>query len=70
MEPGALIGMCTSACCCFSFFLAVFGILTVLLRPQRKSRGELEGMAPAPVRGQENRASLTRLEQEQDRQKR
>jgi hypothetical protein len=69
VDSTAIVGASATACCCLVFFIALFGILTVLLRPKRKVRGELEGVAAAPGRGQETRASLTRLEEE-DRRKR
>lgn len=69
MDTTAMVGASATACCCLAFFLAMFGILTVLLRPKRKVRGDLEGVAAAPGRGQETRASLTRLEEE-DRRRR
>ena len=64
-----MVGAGATGCCCLAFFVAIFGILTILLRPKRTMRGDLEGVAAAPGRGQETRASLTRLEEE-DRRRR
>ena len=64
-----MVGAGATGCCCLAFFVDIFGILTIVLRPKRKMRGDLEGVAAAPGRGQETRASLTRLEEE-DRRRR
>lgn len=62
MDISSLVGVGFSACCCVAFFLAVFAILTMLMRPRRPRREDIDGLPPAPVQGQPIRASLTRLE--------
>lgn len=62
MDIPSVVGVGFSACCCIAFFLALFAILTMLLRPKRPPREDIDGLPPAPAQGQPIRASLTRLE--------
>ena len=62
MDIPTWIGIGFSSCCCAAFFLAILAILIMVLRPKRRQGETPEGVAPAPLRGVETRASLTRLE--------
>lgn len=62
-------GMVTIAgmgCCCFATFVVLLVAASLAFRPRRPKPGDVAGVAPAPDRGVQTRASLTRMEYHHD----
>jgi hypothetical protein len=53
-------------CCCLAVFLILIAGLSLAFRPRRPKPAELAGIAPAPQRGVQTGASLTRMGFEAD----
>lgn len=59
----SLLWIAGSGCCCFAVIVAIIALGSVLMRPRRPKAAELRGSPPAPKRGIQASASLTRMEE-------
>lgn len=62
MDPSILY-VAGSGCCCFAVMVGLVALGSVLLRPRRPKPGDVAGLPPAPNRGVQTRASMTRMEE-------
>ena len=61
-DPMLLASALSAGCCCVGAFLVVLVAASIAMRPRPPEHAQVAGIPPAPRRGVQATASLTKLE--------